>query len=397
MALHLEHRLVVPAGAAPALAADGAPAGEEGASQGAAEGEAPAEGAAEPSGPPASASLPETLLSQLGQAITDDAGVTALEALEAAAAAKAGAASEPAKKRAKGASMPVDVDMVLQVHERLLEALNATHFLAILRSSAAASRAGIVTPVLAREVELRLWRWASAADTMRPLADGPRLPATWVTLGRVLQQMAHSDIPTLHVIEALVRQLCRVTDEVPADDAQLKKPLQAIFQRLEFEPQLVQTLARMIGFPEDEANAATEDRAKPEPIEVHERARRAIMELICGFRNLRAKLLPHDAAGELQPAPKSPGQDRRRILASPTPQKAAKTQEFPTMSLGDLDGASVASALTRRSAGRMSWGARSASVRSRSPPPPMMDDLESLRHSYVVDPESASAISEMGD
>merc|ERR1712168_1516630 len=93
---------------------------------------------------------------------------------------------------------------------------------------------------------------------------------------------------------------------------------------------------------------------------------------------------------EPQPLP-SPGQDRRRILSSPTPQKAARSREIPGMArqtlypiepnnLADIDGESMSA--SRWSEGRQSLGHRSFSVRSRSPPPGMevvVDELEGLR------------------
>mmetsp|Transcript_91241 Transcript_91241/g.221553 ORF Transcript_91241/g.221553 Transcript_91241/m.221553 type:complete len:1257 (-) Transcript_91241:468-4238(-) len=388
VALHLEHRLV------PSRAADGSEAAPTDPND--SNGEVGAAVPPSTSLPPSPPSLPETMLVHLGQAISSNEAMGVLEALETVVAAKSGESLQPAKKRAKGVAMPADADMVLLVHERLLEAINATHFLSPLKRNATSTKDGTVTPVLARDVELCLWRWACIADVLQPLAEGPRLTPTWVVLGRLLHQMAFADIPTPHVIEALVRLLCRVTEEVPGDDAELKKPLQAIFQRMEFEPQLVKTLAAMIASAEPAATGAdAADEAKPEPIEVHARVRKVIMELCCSFRNLRAKLLPPEA--EAEQAPQSPGQDRRRILASPTPQKAARGQEFLTMSLADLDGEAMLRSASRLSESRLSLGQRSFSVRSRSPPPPMPDDLESLRHSYVADPEAASLVSEVGD
>lgn len=128
----------------------------------------------------------------------------------------------------------------------------------------------------------------------------------WVALGRLLQQMVHSDLPTVDVIQALVRLLCRVTDEVPANDAELRKVLHALFQRLEFEPQLVQTLAAMIdqgedGTEEQGSASAAKESAQQNRIEVHIRVKAIIVELIPSFRNLRTKLMPKEAEPQLVP------------------------------------------------------------------------------------------------
>mmetsp|Transcript_96914 Transcript_96914/g.294220 ORF Transcript_96914/g.294220 Transcript_96914/m.294220 type:complete len:851 (-) Transcript_96914:70-2622(-) len=407
LALHLEHRLPVPVVAA-AKAVEG-PTDEGKATAADGEGE---DAVAEAASTSAQAALPassfaDPVLDELGEALTCQQATQVLEALEAAAAKKASGSAPPAKKRAKGATMPSDVNMVLQVYERLLEALNAAHFLAVLKRGASASKDATTTPVLTRALEEHLWRWACAADALRPQEEGLRSSQIWTLLGRLLQQVAHSDMPTPNVIEALLRLLHRTTDEVPKDNADLRAVLQALFGRLEFEPQLLQLVAGITGLggagaAEQGAGAAGED-ATPRRIEVHPRVQAVVTELVPSFRNLRAKLLPQEA--EMPAAasglPSSPGQDRRRILASPTPQKAARVQEAFAAAPSDIDGESATESPGRRSLGDQSIGRRSFSVRSRSPPPPLPDvtgevEADELARSCVSDVTYQSLCSELG-
>jgi len=104
-------------------------------------------------------------------------------------------------------------------------------------------------------------------------------------------------------------------------------------------------------------------RSAPE-FEVHPRVMTIMTEFLPKFRNLRAKFAPQEP-----PAPQSPGEDRRRIFASPTPQKADTRRSIRAASYAsEIDGESVADS-AMFSETRYSLGRRSFSVRSRSPPP----------------------------
>mmetsp|Transcript_77445 Transcript_77445/g.219159 ORF Transcript_77445/g.219159 Transcript_77445/m.219159 type:complete len:1236 (-) Transcript_77445:280-3987(-) len=383
VALHLEHRPGKEVPAARAEAGSGDPAPEEESSQ------APAEPA--PVGQ--AAGFAEATLAQVGEVLTCSQASEALQALETVVGRPEGT---PARKRARGPTIPADIDHVLQVHERLLEALNVALFLSVLKrkDSAADSTA---TPVLTRDLDDKLWRWTSIADVLRPREEGPRLPHAWAFGGRLLQQMAHAEVPTPDVIEAAMRLLRRTSDEVPADDAELKKVLQALFQRLEFEPQLVRLVALLTGREalvtgDDKDKEAIKDTApaaegmepgspSAEAERVHPRVRAAVLELIPNFRNLRAKFMPEEVAATEE---RALGHDQRRILASPTPQKVAWRTAFQQEPLGpsDIDGESVSESAEWRRSGRHSPGNRSFSVRSRSPPPPVPDVAGDLEEAF---------------
>jgi len=248
--------------------------------------------------------------------------------------------------------MPADVDMVVQVHQRILEALNVQHALAVVKRSEAASKDGASTPVLARRLEDCLWRWASAADSLRPLEEGPRLPGIWALLGRLLQQSAYAEASSPDVIIAVRRLLGRTTDEVPADDAVLKKALHALFEKLEYEPQLVKFVGLIIGKADGgqdlEGVADGSSAASAEASALHPRVKAVVLELLPSFRNLRNKFLPKedataDAQQELGPA------DQRRIFASPTPQKAARMSSAADVAADvDMDGDAVPNAEASR-------------------------------------------------
>jgi len=295
--------------------------------------------------------LAEATLCQLAEVLTSGPAAQALDVLEALCQEKS-VAPPPAKRArvAKGAKsnavvMPSDLDAVLQVHERLLEAANVSHFLAALKI-----KAGTAGPVafcdsglLAGGLSDRLWRWSCAADALRPREGGPRLPQIWVLMGRLLQQMAYSDVPIPDVIGAAHRLLGRVDDGIPAEDAELRRVLQALFGRLEYDPQLVQLVAGLTG------NSVLGEKA----IDTHPRVRKVVGDLLPSFRNLRAKFLQKEAGEE----------EQRRLLAGiPTPQRARGPD-------GDEESADD---------GASEGGRRSFSVRSRSPPSEAPDSGRTL-------------------
>lgn len=330
-AVHVEYRAVPPAAAKPP------------AQDGAAPEDAPMEQAPAVRSP--FLGLAEAALEQVALALTSGPSGEALAALEAAAKGRGSTGGEPPmRKRAKSSGservVPADVDAALRVHERLLEALNAAHFLSVLAPGAAkdgaAPAAGGTSHALAPAVEDRLWRWAAVADALRPLPEGTRLARVWTFLGRRVQQLAQTEVPTPDVVEAARRLLFRAGDGLPADEAELRGALQALFRRLEFEPQLVQLVASILG--REEGAAAAGEASEPRP-EAHERVRAAITELLPGFRNLRAVFLSDQERS---------GEARLRVLASPTPLKAAE----------------------------LGRSRRSFSAVSRSPPPQSVDGSE---------------------
>jgi len=260
-------------------------------------------------------------------------------------------------KRSRGVSLPSDIDEVLQVHERVLEALNAAAFLSVFKVKPATAEDSTATAPcaaglkLGRSLEDSLWRWAKSAKA------GSRLSETWVFLGRLAQQTVQCELPTPDVLTAIRRLLDRVTDDLPAEDIEIRKVLQTLFQRFEYEPQLYKFVSELITECDDHTVDAAQSR-------VHQRVVTTVQDLLPTFRNLHKKVLPEEHKEHESP------QDRRRIFASATPQRAVNRQDegvnaddLGAPNAEDFDAQSLSGSSPARSEGQ-----RSFSVRSRSPP-----------------------------
>jgi len=201
-----------------------------------------------------------------------------------------------------------------------------------------------------------LWRWASCSNALEPSKKFSRLSETWVFLGRLSQQTMQCELPTPDVLTATQRLLDRVTDDLPAEDIEIRKVLQTLFHRFEYEPQLYKFVSEMIAERGEDAADVAQSR-------VHQRVVTTVQDLLPTFRNLHKKVHPEEYK-----EPESP-QDRRRIFASATPQKAGTRQDegVGADELGaanaEVDGQSLSGSSPARSEGQ-----RSFSVRSRSPP-----------------------------
>mmetsp|Transcript_48389 Transcript_48389/g.121982 ORF Transcript_48389/g.121982 Transcript_48389/m.121982 type:complete len:1293 (-) Transcript_48389:667-4545(-) len=413
--LHLDHRMT-PTSPSPAAGVLKDVEGKEGGSAaagagGSADGDDAVAPSAAPEAPPHPfAGIAEKTLDQIVGTLTEGPVAEVLEALEGLPSAS----SAPAKKKAKLAiTIPVDVDAALTVHERMLEALNAADFLYVLKLSAPrvgadggdVEQTGSGYAIRIRALESSLWRWVGIADALQPREDGPRLPQTWTFLGRIVQQMTGTAATTPDVVSAARLLLTRVTEEVPSQD-DLKKVVSSLCARLEYEPQFITLVHSIIGDEDAPAEASADD--------IHKRVGLVFQELLPSHRNLRMKLRPQAAAAAAAAAaavsadgaaPSSPGHDQRRILASPTPQKAgmaaaarrssaAAAQRTSVASVApdpDLDGESAA-----ESEGRRSIGERSFSVRSRSPPPGSRTGSDHLFNDCFAGREGSKAPSGSG-
>jgi len=324
----------------------------------------------------------EKTFDQLGQVLARGMSITALEAFEAVVAASSSISSAvpPAKKRSKGIALPQDIDAVLQVYMRLSESFNAANFLSVLKRNNSKPGEGAAL-LIAQELEECLWRWAAIADGLgsrRNDLDPSRLGHVWVGIGRMLQQMAHTEAPTPYVVEAARRLLLRVDETTPAQDADLRRVMHALFSCMSFEPQLVKLVASVIG-PHDHEEAPSQGqtaaREDAPPLDVHPRVRSVVLGLIPSFRNLSEMLglKGHDEPAQAEQMQILDGSNRQRVLATPTPQKS-----------GVVAGAMGPEALSRpvRTSELRGFACqdspshlsgRSWSVRSRSPPPPMPD------------------------
>jgi len=340
--LHLEHRVASPAPAA--VPVDGSDPSHDGST---------ALVATAKQGP--------TVLEQLALVMTSDSSTDLLQLVEASIAVDA--AGERKAKRSRGVTLPADIDTILQVHERVLEALNAAAFLSVLKVRPATAEDSTATAPcaaglkLGRSLEDSLWRWASSSDGLQSSKKGSRLSETWVFLGRLAQQTVQCELPTPDVLIAMQRLLDRVTDDLPAEDTEIRKVLHALFHRFEYEPQLYKFVSDLIAEREEDAVDAPQSR-------VHKRVVTTVQDLLPTFRNLHKKVLPEEHKEHESP------QDRRRIFAAATPQRAVNRQD-EGIAADDLGGAHPedfdAQSLSGSSPAR-SEGQRSFSVRSRSPP-----------------------------
>jgi len=346
--LHLEHRVSSPVPTAPvdASAADSDPTREQSAALVAIAKQGP------------------TVLEQLALVMTSDSALDVLQLVEATIANDAsGERKAKSAKRARGVTLPSDIDTVLQVHERVLEALNAAAFLSVLKVRPSTAEDSAATAPcaaglkLGRSLEDCLWRWASSSDALQPSKKGTQLRETWVFLGRLAQQTVQCELPTPDVLTTTQRLLDRVTDDLPAEDIEIRKVLQTLFHRFEYEPQLYKFVSELIAEPAEDAAGVAQSR-------VHRRVVTTVQDLLPNFRNLHKKVMPEEFKEHDSP------QDRRRIFASATPQKGLSRQdegvvadEMEAANAEGFDARSLSGSSPARSEGQ-----RSFSVRSRSPP-----------------------------
>jgi len=415
LALHLEHRV------GPKVSPSGEPQDAIGDSSIA----RPEESAIEDA-------TPAGALDSIDQVVASVTGAQALEALRSVEALAAqrneDGESRPAKRSRGSVSLPADIDAVLQVHERLLEFMSVANLLSVLKANKAGAKeagpgAASGSESLARTLEDVIWRWAAAADAIRPCEKGTRLQWTWSFLGRLLQQAAHCDMPTPDVMGALRRQLERATDEVAENEEEVKKVLQTIFARFEYEPTLVSLISGFVDRPADETREgahgdsvaeAPENQAGSDPSLGQKTLRKVITELVPNFRNLRFQLMPWMEPKEERRPFRTFTQDPRRILASPSPLKAlagaearqrqepeeagARVSRVSRASRSEIDGESVTDDNTENNTDARSC--HSFSVQSQSPPTRRTgcspDSLDSLFKSALSQPNQSSAGTPLG-
>lgn len=313
---------------------------------------------------------PKTLQSLL-PALTGQAAETAIKEAEGSAeevsatdnrkGAGATGESNPPSKRARisGASdvIPQDVEELLQIHMRILEAMSANNFLSMKQAptqkssedagdaGTEASNAGTESSGIPsmRVLESNLQRWARVADTLQPRRDGTsRLSEAWDFQGRLLQQMSAADAPTTDVLKATEQLLGRVTNEVPTDEASIIVVLRSLFRKFEYAPGLAELVQKLTGACKGVPTSSTEDagdapvtpgKASPDDVQAssaesgggsHTRVQEAIRALLPLFRGLQQK-----------PAPE-PDADRRQTFAAPS--KGRKPVDLASLVAGHVEG-----------------------------------------------------------
>lgn len=259
--------------------------------------------------------------------------------------------------------VPTDIGVIVKAIEKVLESCSAANFLAVLKISVRAAEKGIGQDIGSgfmahiRTLEDYLWRWCDVADGANPEVVGEARAKAWALIGRIVQQMANSEITIPDVITAIRSLLRRVTDEIP-QQCDLQRVVLALCTQLEYEPQMVELVAGIIGAPEIVVINAQVSADSIAGSMMHARVRETIEELLPNLRNLRARLRPQEA---LQPLTDD---TKRRVLESATPQHAhaivRRSSAASILPDEDVDGQSLADT---------DIGRRSFSVRSRSPPP----------------------------
>jgi len=303
-------------------------------------------------------------LERCASALTSSLVLEGLEALEALADATD--VPEKPTKRGRKTGIPQDLDTLLVLHQRLLEALNAAGFLSVLKLKPQMEQdkdqdkdgdkaRGKQTPgstfvSLARSLEVCLWRWTAVADALMPCAAGPRAPGTWQFTGRLVQQMAACELPTPDVMTAMGTLLSRITNSVPSEDSHIIDVLHSVFQRFEYEPQLHKFVRSLLGLTDggsEEVNKFVREFGEPQ-CEVHSRVVVVVKELLPRFRVLRSKVDP-EAATAL-----------RSIAMQPTPQR-------PTAPDAELDGESLAASVPRSVCGSVASAGPGSVISGRDP------------------------------
>lgn len=188
----------------------------------------------------------------------------------------------PAAKRNRCAAIPADMNVVVSVYQRLLETLNASTYLSVLKVSLRNGRRGVVRSSIFESTHRKLvdflWRWAHLIQSVERNEDV--LSQVWNFNGRLFQQMVHADLPVVDAIDAARRALARVTDTVPAEGADLKKMIHTMLSHFEYEPLMKKWVVGVIDLKEDEPvvqDAMTADEAKG--AEVHMRVVNLLREL----------------------------------------------------------------------------------------------------------------------
>jgi len=193
----------------------------------------------------------EDLRAQISSALTSGEVVDQLEQLEAAAAANpsgARAAKRARTSTSSSASLPSDIDLVLQVYARTLEALNASRFLKPLKDSEEQTTGDDCEAE--RMLQDIMCRWAQVADELDPLEGEVRLAKVWSSCAFMLQQMRRCKVSFPQQIPFAKNLFDRVTEDVPAEDADLKAVVRSLLlqcQWMKDAPEVLPFLKSLLG------------------------------------------------------------------------------------------------------------------------------------------------------
>lgn len=215
---------------------------------------------------------------QICSALSSRQAVECLQELELAADATS-SGPRPAKRPRSVASLspPTDIDLVLQIYGRALEALNASRFLQPLQSTGLDSPGDNIA--LEQKLHDMSWRWAHAADQLRPLEGESRLSKAWVSSGHLFKQVIRSRIPKSQVISISKQLLGQITDDVPAEHDDMRLVVNTLMHQFQFvrsqdKPQVDQFIQSLLR----EAGSDCTETGGSDQFEVCDRLRTLVIE-----------------------------------------------------------------------------------------------------------------------
>lgn len=219
---------------------------------------------------------------QICSALTSKQAVDLLLQLESTIDANLAQEGEPRTKRARtagSATLPSDIDQVLAIYERSLEGLSVSRHLRSLQHE----DLQVDDCALDRSLHDMYWRWADAADQLRPLEGNSRFAKAWVSSGYIFQQVIRTRLPNAALVSIAKLLFLHVTDEVPAAADDLKTVVRMFFWQFQFKDE--PAIDNLIWFLLGQGDA---DHSAP-----HERVVECIKEVLpTTLGKLRFKFMP---------------------------------------------------------------------------------------------------------
>jgi len=246
----------------------------------------------------------EELRAQISSALISNEAVDLLEHFELAAASAVDSNGARPMKRARGnctTALPSDIDVVLQVYERTLEAMNAARFLKPLKTSADNCIGDDDCTVEKRLQEL-FCRWAQVADELCPADGEARLAKAWSSCGFLFTQMIRSKVSVSAQIPFVRHLFSRVSNDVPAQSDELTVLVRKLLMQWQFkvkdDPELLQFLRNLLR--EDGTDCIETGHADGSDLRFHDRISTCMKELLPSMWMLKPLLMPGENAPEQQ-------------------------------------------------------------------------------------------------
>jgi hypothetical protein len=227
---------------------------------------------------------------QISSALISTEVVACLQQLETAA--DKAAATERSAKRARTTSatcLPTDIDSILQIYERVLEAMSVSRYLRILELSG--EQGAEDDCALERNLHETFWSWAEIADDLQPLEGTSRLAKAWVSSGYMFRQIMRTKISLSEVVLIARQLLARITETVPAEDDEMKRVLRMLLWKFNFNPdetEVEQIIWSILGQSETDCT----DTGSSDRFQASDRLTACVKEELPKFWKLRSKFMP---------------------------------------------------------------------------------------------------------